>query len=469
MTIDALMQEKYSIKLDNKGKEELIIKYYPLIKSIVLRLSRIFPKHIELGTLIQAGIIGFLRAVDNYDDSRGAKFTTFATICIKGSILEELRTLDWATRSVRQKANNIEKALEELERKNNNNPSDEQIAGQLNTSLEKYYNMLSEINAASILSLDFTGFNNKDYNKFNLLDIVKKIEDPDPETKIILLEQKKILGKLIEALSEKERLVITLYYYEELTMKEIGCVMHITESRISQLHNSAVLKLRCKLKKIEALNESHIIPLKLKNEPHERKISWLIYGILVLQLLGCTSTKEVKVDTTPRNWSVIIFPSNYIIQNSDISTKVAQMLSEELNQKWGNVINFSYSNKMLQLNKKNGQHLQNTINDLYLSNSFTDADKINAIIPSGVKAIIVVDIFSYSYFWNDYKKMIKIGIKLKIFNAEDFSPVWENAVLNNYKEDDGGIEQATRQSIEKIIDSMDYQNISMLVKQINMR
>ncbi|MBI5206484.1 MAG: FliA/WhiG family RNA polymerase sigma factor [Candidatus Firestonebacteria bacterium] len=471
-TQNAIAERYSSHQLDNENKGALIENYYSLIKYVAQRLHRIFPQHIDLDILIQAGVIGFIRAVDHYDVDRGAKFTTFATICIKGAILEELRSMDWATRSVRQKANKIEKALEYLEKKNITNPTDEDISKQIGIPVAKYYDMLSEVNAASVLSLDEIGIKKNSFEKLSLLDIIKNFDDPDPETKIIFKERQKILGKMIESLSEKERLVITLYYFEELTMKEIGKVLDITESRISQLHNSAIIKLRVKLNKFEKEDNDNIIPLSINTKsPEKQKISWLLYGIffsfLFFQLLGCGPKKQVKIDNSPRDWQVMVFPLNYVSPNTEISNQIANLLSEELSQKWRNVINYKYSTQALYANKNNGLAIQNTVNELYINNGLIDPIMAESLFPPQVKAIIIVDVFSYSHFWNEYKKMIKIGLKVKIFNIKNCSPIWENVVLENFKEEQGGIEQATREAISKIVNLIDYQEINDAIKRRN--
>ncbi|MBI4650785.1 FliA/WhiG family RNA polymerase sigma factor [Candidatus Desantisbacteria bacterium] len=467
MTAKNRIEENYAHQLDDNNKEALIEHYYPMIHYIAQRFARLFPPHIELDTLLQAGLIGFMRAVNNYDEKRGAMFSTFATICIKGAILEELRSLDWATRSVRQKANKIEKAIEILANNSNNKePTDEEIALQVGVSVDKYHDMLLEINAASVLSLDNIGTFSKNFEKLSLMDLVKNINDPDPETRLVFDEQKKILGKLIETLADKEKTVITLYYYEELTMKEIGKVLNITESRVSQLHNSAVLKLRVKIDKIE--KTQNLIPVIFKNKiPAKNQMAWLLYGTLLLlltcQLFACSPKKQIKADTSPRDWQVIIFPLNYATPNIEINTQIARLLSEELNQKWRNVVNFNYCAQITKANNNTGANLQNVINELYL-NGADKSQNIGYFIPRAAKILIIVDTFAYSHYWNNYNKMIKIGIKFKIFETENYTTLCEDVILENFKEEEGGIEQAARFTINKIVDSMDFYKMDQIVK-----
>jgi RNA polymerase sigma factor for flagellar operon FliA len=191
-------------------------------------------------------------AISKYDSSRGAKFKTYAEFRVRGAILDELRAMDWVPRSIRQKASNVDKVVQGLQSKLSRAPEDEEVAKEMGLSLDQFHNTLNETKSVPIFSLEDLGIAKESGEQQSLLDCLAGKADADPQTQIRLIELKEIIAKAIDALPEKERLMVSLYYYEELTMKEIGAVLEITESRVSQIHSKAVYRLRTKLKAIIA-------------------------------------------------------------------------------------------------------------------------------------------------------------------------------------------------------------------------
>jgi RNA polymerase sigma factor for flagellar operon FliA len=210
------------------------------------------PPHIEVDDLISVGVLGLMDAITKYDSSRGAKFKTYAEFRVRGAILDELRSLDWVPRSIRQKASAVEKVVRSLESKLRRLPEDEEVAKEMDMSLDQFYRTLDETKSVPVFSLEDLGIAKESGEQQSLLDCLAGKADADPQTQIRLIELKEIIAKAIDTLPEKERLMVSLYYYEELTMKEIGAVLDITESRVSQIHSKAVLHLRTKLKAIIA-------------------------------------------------------------------------------------------------------------------------------------------------------------------------------------------------------------------------
>ena len=240
------------IEISVENREAVIKGYAPMVKYVANRIAMRLPPHIELDDLISVGVLGLIDAIDKYDSSRGAKFKTYAEFRVRGAILDELRSMDWVPRSVRQKASSMDLVVQKLQNQLGRPPEDDEIAEEMGVSLDELFVTLNETKSMPILSLEDLGIAKESGEQQSLLDCLAGKGDADPQTQLRLNELKGIIAKAIDTLPEKERLMISLYYYEELTMKEIGEVLGITESRVSQIHSKAVLRLRNKLKAIIA-------------------------------------------------------------------------------------------------------------------------------------------------------------------------------------------------------------------------
>ena len=240
------------IEITAENQEEVIKRYSPMIKYVANRIAMRLPPHIEVDDLISVGVLGLMDAITKYDSSRGAKFKTYAEFRVRGAILDELRSLDWVPRSIRQKASQVDKVVQGLQAKLRRQPEDEEVAKEMGLSLDQSHETLNETKSIPIFSLEDLGIAKESGDQQSLLDCLAGKADADPQTQVRLVELKEIIAKAIDALPEKERLMVSLYYYEELTMKEIGAVLDITESRVSQIHSKAVYRLRTKLKAIIA-------------------------------------------------------------------------------------------------------------------------------------------------------------------------------------------------------------------------
>ena len=245
-------QAAEEIEITTENREEVIKRYSPMIKYVANRIAMRLPPHIEVDDLISVGVLGLMDAISKYDSSRGAKFKTYAEFRVRGAILDELRAMDWVPRSIRQKASNVDKVVQTLQAKLSRSPEDEEVAKEMGISLDQFHDTLNETKSIPIFSLEDLGIAKESGEQQSLLDCLAGKADADPQTQIRLIELKEIIAKAIDALPEKERLMVSLYYYEELTMKEIGAVLEITESRVSQILSKAVYRLRTKLKAIIA-------------------------------------------------------------------------------------------------------------------------------------------------------------------------------------------------------------------------
>lgn len=230
------------------AKDKLLVEYAHLVKYVANRLAVNLPPSVDRNDLISSGVLGLIKAVETFEPERGFKFETFAGHKIRGAILDELRALDWVPRSVRQKSRDLQRVFALLENRLGRIPYDDEVCEELGISLSEYEELLSEVTPTTIISLEEAmperGSDSKE------LRIIDSIEDPhgsNPLRELSFAQVKEILKDTIANLPEKEKLVIALYHYEELTLKEIGVVLDITESRVSQIHSKAILKLRAKL------------------------------------------------------------------------------------------------------------------------------------------------------------------------------------------------------------------------------
>ena len=233
---------------DTTARDQLILNYSPLVKYVAGRLSANLPDSVEIADLVSYGIFGLIDAIEKFDLGRGLKFETYAISRIRGAIIDELRSLDWVPRSVRSRAKEVEQAYFVLENSLRRSPSDEEVAAHLGISVQEYGEVLSKLSYTSVASFEelLLGDEHDDGSGG-----VGAIKDDRAETPDALYEHKEIreiLARAIEGLPERELTVILLYYYEELTLKEIGEVLGVTESRVSQMHTKAVLRLRAKVR-----------------------------------------------------------------------------------------------------------------------------------------------------------------------------------------------------------------------------
>ena len=239
---------RYKSTSDERARERLVVAYSPLVKYVAGRMSSGLPSHVEEGDLISYGLGGLISAIERFDLTREIKFETYAITRIRGAIIDELRNLDWVPRSVRARARQIERANMKLEARFQRAPTDEEMAGELEVTVDEFQESLLQISNSTIVALDeLWNVQDATGDQVSLLDTLPDRDAPDPEQLIDQSELRDRIADAIAALPEREKLVVALYYYENLTLREIGEVLGVTESRVSQLHTKAVLRLRSKL------------------------------------------------------------------------------------------------------------------------------------------------------------------------------------------------------------------------------
>lgn len=239
-TIRKLWQE-YSSSRSPDIREKLIENYLPLVKLVAGRVAISLPQHVDKDDLISNGFFGLMESIERFDTDRGVKFETYAAVRIRGAILDSLRAQDWVPATVRQKARQYEQTVAKLEHALGRSVKDEEIAMAMKIPLTELYKLIHQLNASTLIPLEEFARNE-----------TASQHTPNPAQHIEEQEVKELLAKSIEKLPEKERLVVSLYYYEGLTLKEISLILKLSEARISQLHTKAIFRLRGALSRLKA-------------------------------------------------------------------------------------------------------------------------------------------------------------------------------------------------------------------------
>jgi RNA polymerase sigma factor for flagellar operon FliA len=232
--------------VDDYGKEDLIKSYLPLVKKVVHRLAGRLPSEVDIRDMLNSGIIGLVDALEKYDPKLETNFATYAQFRIRGAILDSFRSQDWLPRSLRFKTQRIELAFQKMEQRLGRPATDEEVAQELEISVEELQKLLNEVSSIVMLSFEELGFGHGE-ERFNAEDVIPSSSD-SPLGRFIGAEKVSLIARALDRLPEKERLVITLYFYEELNLKEIGEILGVTESRASQIRSRALIRLKNYLK-----------------------------------------------------------------------------------------------------------------------------------------------------------------------------------------------------------------------------
>jgi RNA polymerase sigma factor for flagellar operon FliA len=242
--IVALWRE-YGASHDQAVRDRLMLHYAPLVKYVAGRVGTGLPSHIDVADLVQCGIFGLVDAIERFEPERGLKFETYAMQRIKGAILDELRSQDWVPRSIRGRARDVERAIERLGAKLQRTPTDIELAGELGIKVSELRDLYAQLHLTSVVALDELAVGGR--GDAPLAEVLPDDTADDPVASLVDADNRKQLADAIAQLTERDRIVVTLYYFENLTLAEIGKVLGVTESRVCQLHTRAVLRLRGKL------------------------------------------------------------------------------------------------------------------------------------------------------------------------------------------------------------------------------
>jgi RNA polymerase sigma factor for flagellar operon FliA len=242
-----MLWRRYKSTGDPASRDRLILTFAPLVKYVAGRMNSHLPAHVEESDLISYGLMGLIGAVERYDPGRQVKFETYAVTRIKGAIIDELRSLDWVPRSVRARSREIERKATELEHKLQRAPTDEELAEALGMEMDDFHAAITQISNSSIIALDETWSVSSGGESLSLIDTITDQRPSNPSDLLDVTELRDTLTDAIARLPEREKIVIALYYYDGLTLREIGEVLGVTESRVSQLHTKAILRLKGRL------------------------------------------------------------------------------------------------------------------------------------------------------------------------------------------------------------------------------
>jgi len=242
--------QKYRKTKDPSIRETFIRQYAPLVKYVAGKVAMGMPHNVEFDDLVGYGVFGLMDAIDKYDLEKNVKFKTYAVTRIRGAIFDELRQIDWVPRSVRQKTREIESAISTLEAQLGRTASDQEVAGALGMDESEYLKTIQKISGTSILSLNDVWFSGDENDKISIGDSIESPTSLNPDVVVEKDEIRRVIIEAINDLPDKEKKILVLYYYEDLTLKDIGRVLEVTESRVSQLHTKAILRLRSKLTNI---------------------------------------------------------------------------------------------------------------------------------------------------------------------------------------------------------------------------
>ncbi|MCK8816505.1 FliA/WhiG family RNA polymerase sigma factor [Natroniella sulfidigena] len=242
-TDENVLWQKYKQERSQQAKEKLVLKYLPLVKHIAGKVIVKLPDNFNFEDLVNYGVLGLMDALERFDNQRNIKFSTYAVPRIRGAIYDELRKLDWVPQSIRRKAKNLTKVYIKLENELKRTPTDQEVRAELDLTKQEFNKLLSEVNIPENISLERM-ISPQDGNKLRLKDLVEDPEGVGPENVFEFNEIKQVLAEAINKLPKKEKIVISLYYYEDLTLKEIGEILELTTARISQLHTKAIFRLR---------------------------------------------------------------------------------------------------------------------------------------------------------------------------------------------------------------------------------
>jgi len=238
---------EYKKKKEPRVRDAFVKQYAPLVKYVAGKVAVGMPHNIEFDDLVGFGVFGLFDAIEKFDPDKHVKFKTYAVTRIRGAIFDELRSIDWVPRSVRQKTKEIEETVNRLEASLGRAASDKEIASEMNMNMADFQKTMLKISGTSVLSLNDIWYTGDDNDKVSIVDSIESPQSLNPDNIVEKEEIKKVIVQAINELPEKEKKVLVLYYYEDLTLKEIGKVLEVTESRISQLHTKAIMRLRTKL------------------------------------------------------------------------------------------------------------------------------------------------------------------------------------------------------------------------------
>lgn len=454
--------QEYRRTKDPGLRELLITANIAFVRQVAGRLALHLPPHVELGELESAGIIGLLSAVESYDPDNTAEFATFAQHRIRGAILDELRSRDLAPRSLRAKAREIERALVELERANGRQPTDDEVADALGMDREAYYHQLGEIRGLVMVSLDEpAGDTDGSQTGRSHLELPDQ-ELQDPFMAAATNERVKLLGEIIELLPDQERQVLTLYYYEELTMKEIGQVLRVTESRVSQIHTSAILRMRARLLRTKLQREDLRLDDRATFTARE-----LVLAILLSvgwALAGCEAKHAAPIAPSVimlRQSPVVVIPAPSSTEDRPLADGVARLFVLELSGSGMDVRGLDWLREEA---RSRGWDARLGPLTEWMAELREGAERSGPALGRvegidwqalGVSRVLIVGVFGVEQHWEGTARVTRVGVEARLIAVPTGEPLWVGRIAPASAGTTGwSFEYAARAAVRKLAESL---------------
>jgi len=427
------------------------------VRQVAGRLSLQLPSCVELDDLESAGAVGLMSAVEHYDPDQPSEFATYAQHRIRGAILDDLRAQDFAPRSLRAKAREIQQTLLRLETNLGREPGDDEVAAALNMDRESYWRTLGEIRGMVLVSLDEPGVeangSDRDRPAWELPDVVSR----DPSAVAACNERVQLLGKIIEALPTQERLVLTLYYFEELTMKEIGRVLEVSESRVSQIHTSAVLRMRARLPQLRLHRDDLIAEESATFTLRELVLAVLVsVGMLVGGCASPAAPPALRPVVISREGRTVVLPARVPVETRPLVDEVARLFVLELSRAGIDVRGLDWVRDEA---RSHGWDVG--------ADRWPQTDDPSSLTPHpspdtggidwgalGVRRAIVVNLYGVDQHWDGTAKVTRVGIEATLIALPSGTRLWAGKIAPGSAGTAGwSFERATRIAIRRLVES----------------
>lgn len=438
-------------------RERLITANISLVRQVAGRLSLQLPSCVELDDLESAGAVGLVNAVEHYDPDQPSEFATYAQYRIRGAILDDLRAQDFAPRSLRAKAREIQQTLLRLEGSLGREPGDDEVAAALGMDCETYWRVLGDIRGVVLMSLDEPGTEADGTDTDRLVWELPDHGAADPSTVAARNERVQLLGKIIEALPSQERIMLTLYYYDELTMKEIGRVLEVSESRVSQIHTSAVLRMRarllqCKLRRDDLImEESATFTL--------RELVLAVFVSLGLLVGGCASTAatpSLQPVVIPREGRTVVLPALASVEDRPLAEEVARLFVLELSRAGIDVRGPAWVRDEARLRGWDwpaDQRLSSGDSTLSTHHFTLETSGVDwgAL---GVGQAMMVNLYGVDQHWEGTARVTRVGVEARLIALPSGALLWAGKIAPGSAGTAGwSFERATRIAVRKLAES----------------
>jgi RNA polymerase sigma factor for flagellar operon FliA len=435
-------------------RERLITENLAFVRQVAGRLALHLPRHLEFSELESAGIVGLLSAVESYDPEQPAEFATFAQHRIRGAILDDLRSQDLAPRSLRAKARQIEQAFLELERVLGRQPTDDEMADALGMDRDRYHDQLGEVHGLVMVSLDDPGTEADGPSGVRFHTALPDSELQDPFLVTAKREQVQLLGEIIDALPDQERLVLTLYYVEELTMKEIGRVLRVSESRISQIHTSAILRMRARLLKRKLQAADLLLGGSVRFTARDLVLALLLS--LGWLLAGCAAPRAPSVRPSvviPREAPLVIVPASSTTEDRPLSEAIARLFVLEMSSSGRDVRGPDWLRG--QLRARGWDPTLTPLKELVTQRGEGSGRPGIDWQALGLSRALIVSVFDVDQHWEGAAKVTRVGVEAQLVALPGGDQLWAGRIAPASTGTTGwSFEQAAHVAVRKLADSL---------------